>query len=84
MAFNVNRILYGTYSKYVFSIILGFGLATLFRKVCNDKNCIRFVGPNIKDVDNKVYKFNDTCYKFKPKAVSCSKSKKQVSVGNDK
>ena len=80
MGLNINRVLYGTYSKYVFSIILGFGLATLFKKVCNDKNCLRFVGPNMKEINNKYYKFNDSCYKFKPKAVSCSKQKKQVKL----
>lgn len=80
MPVNMDRLLYGTYSKYIFSIILGFGLATMFRKVCNDKNCLRFVGPRIKEVDDKVYQFNKSCYKFKPKAVSCSKNKKQVNV----
>jgi hypothetical protein len=75
---NINRILYGTYSKYVFSIILGFGLATLFRKVCNDSNCLRFIGPNMEQINDKIYEFNKTCYKFKPKAVSCNKQKKQV------
>lgn len=80
MGFNIDRLLYGTYSKYIFSIILGFGLATLFRKVCNDKNCLRFVGPEINTVQDKVYKFNESCYKFKTKAVSCSKDKKHVSI----
>ena len=31
----VKRLLYNPYSDYIISIILGFGLATLFRKVCN-------------------------------------------------
>jgi hypothetical protein len=78
MGFNINRLLYGTYSKYVFSIILGFGLATLFRKVCKDQNCIRFTAPNLKEMEDKIYQFNNQCYKFKPKAVTCNKTKKQV------
>ena len=80
MGFNIDRLLYGTYSKYVFSIILGLGLATLFRKACNDKNCIRFTAPELKLMEDKIYQFNNQCYKFKPKAVTCDRSKKIVNI----
>ena len=43
----VQRLLNSKMGKVALSIILGFGLATLFRKVCTDKNCIVFNGPVI-------------------------------------
>jgi len=46
------------------SILLGLGLATMFRTVCDAKNCIRFVGPIISEVDGKIYKHGEKCYKY--------------------
>ena len=45
MGFGVRRLMYGKYSKYVISAVLGLGLATLFRKVCNNRSCLVFFGP---------------------------------------
>jgi hypothetical protein len=56
---NFKRLLYTPIGKILISIVLGIGLATLFRKVCNDKNCIVYNGPVIQDIDNKVYKHGD-------------------------
>lgn len=60
------------------SIILGIGLATLFKKSCSGKGCFRFIGPDIKKMENKIYKFNEKCYTYKPSAETCNKNKKQV------
>lgn len=75
---DIKRLLYGKYSKYIISIILGFGLATLFRKVCNDRNCLIFKGPNIKNIENRVFKYDDDCYKVKHKSVNYDENKKNV------
>ena len=75
---NIKRLLYTPVSKYVISIVLGFGLATLFRKVCKDRNCILFKAPEIEKIENSVYKYNDKCYKFKSKAETCDYSKKII------
>jgi len=56
---NFKRLLYTPIGKILISIVLGIGLATLFRKVCNDKNCIVYNVPVIQDIDNKVYKHGD-------------------------
>lgn len=62
------------------SIILGLGLATLFRKVCTDKNCIVFNGPVITDVHDKIYKFNDKCYKYTIEPTTCDEKKKIIDI----
>ena len=56
---NIHRLLYSKYSKIVFSIILGFGLATFFRKACNNRKCYNFVTPDLKKVENNIYEYNN-------------------------
>ena len=61
---NLRRLLYSDIGKYIISILLGLGLATLFRKVCKDRNCIVFKAPNIQKIKNQIFKFENKCYKF--------------------
>ena len=37
MEFHFKRLLYSRVGKIIISLLLGLGLATLFRKVCNKK-----------------------------------------------
>lgn len=65
--------------KCVVSIILGFGLASIFRKSCESRNCLLFKGPPFLDIQENVYKYDDKCYKFSEKAVKCDpQTNKQV------
>lgn len=57
----------------IISIILGLGLAALFRKSCNDNNCIIIKGPPQAEIEGKVFAFDDKCYTYKPQATSCDK-----------
>ena len=74
----LRRILYGDAGKIFMSIILGLGLATLFRKVCNDRNCIIFKAPDIKKIQNQIFKFEGKCYKFTEEIEKCNNNKKIV------
>jgi hypothetical protein len=65
--------------KIIISVILGLGLASLFRKVCNDRNCIVFKAPSLEELSNQVYKYNDKCVKLKPNSIPCDNKKKMVS-----
>ena len=58
--------------KIIVSIILGLGIATLFRKACNNGNCIIIKGPAKKDVENNTYKFNGKCYKYISEKTQCN------------
>jgi hypothetical protein len=53
------------------SILLGLGLATIFQVTCKEKNCIKFAGPVISEVDGKIFKHGEQCYKYE--AVSSGK-----------
>lgn len=77
---NLKRLLNTHLGRIFISIILGFGLATLFRKVCNEKNCINFSGPIISDIEDKIYEHSNKCYTYKLKSDNCDNSKKIVKI----
>ena len=78
MEIHIHRLLYSKYSHVIISMILGFGLATIFRRVCKERNCIVFKAPEISKIKNKVFKFNNNCYTYKENSVSCNKNKKNI------
>jgi len=66
--------------KHIMSAILGFGLATMFRVVCKDRNCIIFKAPELADVEDKIFQQGDKCYTFKAKNIQCKKDVKSVEM----
>jgi len=60
----------------IISIVLGLGLASLFRKACSGKNCLVFKAPEMKEVKDKVFKFENKCYKYKEQQTKCNVNKK--------
>jgi hypothetical protein len=66
--------------RYIMSALLGFGLASLFRAVCKDKNCIIFHAPPLDEIDNKVYKQDGKCYTYKSEAAKCDLNKKSARI----
>ena len=79
---NFKRMLNTEVGVIFISILLGLGLATLFRKVCTDKNCIVFNGPVITDVSGKTYKYGEKCYKYEPTPTNCDKTKRIVDIAS--
>lgn len=77
---NFKRLLYTDLGRIILSIILGLGLATLFRKICTDKSCLRFNGPVISDLEGKTYKHGDKCYKYSANTDKCDTTKKQIDL----
>lgn len=78
MNINFKRLLYSKIGKIIISMLLGFGLATLFRKACNKRNCLVFKAPPLKKIKGQIFKYDKKCYTFSPKAESCQKNKKKV------
>lgn len=77
---SIQKAIHSKSGKIVISLVLGFGLATLFRKVCHDRTCLHFSAVSNDKIKNKIFKFNNKCYTFKENAVSCNASKKILSV----
>ena len=76
----IKRLFYGKFSKYLVSIILGLGLASLFKRACEGKNCMIFKAPEFDKIKGKVFKYNDKCYKFKEQTKTCDSNKKIVEI----
>ena len=59
-------------SKVIISVILGLGIATLFRKACEGRNCIIIKGPARDVVENNTYRYKGKCYKYTSENTSCN------------
>lgn len=64
--------------RIVISVILGIGLASIFRRVCNTRDCLVFEAPPMNEITENTYKYDGQCYRFKESPVACSKDKKIV------
>jgi hypothetical protein len=71
MNINISKLLKSKYSSIIISIILGLGLAALFRRVCDGSKCIVVEGPAFNEVDDYYYKIDKDCYKYTPVASEC-------------
>ena len=76
----IKQIINSNEGKYIISIILGLGLATMFRQVCNKKTCIEFRAVGEKEIKDKIYKYDNNCYQYSLKPSVCSKDKQIVSI----
>ena len=79
MAVNLGKFVHTETGKILMSILLGFGLASLFRKICKGKECLIFHAPSLDDFKDKIYK-NDSgkCVKYNPIPSKCSMDAKIV------
>ena len=77
---NIKRLLYSPIGKMLLSIVLGLGLATLFRRACTEKDCINFQGPVISEFEDKVYKHGEKCYKYTVNSSKCDVTKRVVDI----
>ena len=57
----------------IVSIILGLGLAAVFRRACSGNRCIVIRGPNPNDVAQNYYKVNEQCFKYTPVFTECDR-----------
>ncbi len=74
----IRRLIYSDFGSIIMSIVLGLGLATLFRKVCKDRNCIRFEGPSINKIKGQIFKYQNKCYSYEPNITKCNNNRKII------
>jgi hypothetical protein len=74
----LSRFVESENGRILMSIILGLGLATLFRASCKGKNCIIYNAPPLNEIKDKTYKINKKCYKFDFNNTKCDKTKQIV------
>jgi glucokinase len=64
--------------RIISSVLLGLGLATLFRQICKGKNCVVEHAVPMSDITDKVYKYDNKCYKYTSVPVKCDQNKKRI------
>ena len=82
---HLGKLIHTKTGKYILSIILGFGLASLFKRMCkdNDERCISYQSPSIQNIEQDVHHFNDACYNYKAKNVTCNSNSNSNSRNNN-
>ena len=63
--------------KKLFSIMLGLGVAGLFKMSCDSRSCLVYKAPEFKET-NKTVKYNEQCYGVQEKMIDCEKSNNQL------
>lgn len=79
---NFKRLLNSKLGVVFISIMLGLGLAVLFRKSCDGNNCIHFKGPKYNDIEGKTFQFGDSCYKYNSVSAKCDSNKQILEFSN--
>ena len=65
--------------RIIMSIILGLGLASLFRTICEEGSCRVFHAPPLDDITDKIFETDDNkCVKYSPVSTKCSSNKKII------
>jgi hypothetical protein len=78
MGFYLGKFVHTETGKYVMSILLGLGLASLFRTACKGKNCVVFHAAPLEKLKDKIYKNGDKCVKYEHIATKCNSQFKIV------
>ena len=78
MAIHFDKFVHTSTGKIIMSVLLGLGLASLFRTVCKGNNCRIFRAPPLDDLNNKIYKSNGKCVKYVPVTTKCSSNAKII------
>lgn len=68
---NIKKALDTEFGSIVISVLLGIGLAALFRTACKDGKCVVITGPPKMETDHYYYKVDDTCFKYTPVSTEC-------------
>jgi hypothetical protein len=78
MGLHLGKFVHTETGKTIMSILLGFGLASLFRQVCKNKDCLKFYAAPLEQINDKIYKNNEKCVKYSPVPSKCSINVKTI------
>lgn len=72
---NIINSMHTRFGQIIISIILGIGLASLFRRSCHEEGCFSFRSPKTSEVESSTYLHGGSCYKFKAETKKCESEK---------
>lgn len=78
MGMNLGKFVHTETGKILMSLLLGFGLASLFRNVCKDKDCLTFHAPPLEQIKDKIYKTSGKCVKYNSVPTKCNSHIKTI------
>lgn len=78
MGVDLSKFIRSKTGNYLISVLLGLGLATLFRSVCRGTRCNVVKAPPMEEIDGQIYKYNDKCFEFKTEPIKCDSSRKTL------
>jgi hypothetical protein len=64
----------------ILSILLGFGLAAIFRPLCKGPDCLIIRGPPVSEIRGSVYQFGSKCVEFDAKPVECPNKTSNIPI----
>jgi hypothetical protein len=62
----------------LFSIILGLGVAGLFKMSCDSRSCLIYKGPDFQN--KRQIKVNDKCYNVSEEIINCEENDKKDKI----
>lgn len=68
---NLKKVMESEFGAITISVILGLGLAAIFRSACKDGKCVVIESPPKDELDKYVYKIDSDCYKYTSIAAKC-------------
>lgn len=72
---DISAFMSSTTGKYLVSMILGFGLATLMTNTCQDAMCTVLRAPDPKMYSQNSFRFGEKCWSYRTTATSCKSSR---------
>jgi hypothetical protein len=79
----IDRLFYNEYGQIFISALFGLSLALLFHRVCKD-NCTLYVAPNHDEIQNNIFKLDNSCFRYKKVAAKCNKDALENNDGSYK
>jgi hypothetical protein len=67
----VKKVMDNNGGSILISVLLGLGLAAMFRRACHGDGCIVVKSPKMAEVRENVYKIQTDCYRYTPEVVPC-------------
>ena len=68
---HLGKFIHTDRGKIIMSVLMGFGLACLFRQVCKGRNCRVFHAAPLEEIKDKIYKNKHKCVKYVPVSTKC-------------
>lgn len=62
------------------SLVLGFGIAAMFRPLCKGADCLLIRGPPVHEIADAVYQFGKKCVEFQAKPVECPSKSSGIEI----